>query len=108
MHTVLLPMSSDRKRMARRTSYDQAPHNSRIKERKLNWVKVISVAAPMTGALFFTLIYGFVGSMDYNDELLIAQALEQRRHDVVCEASRDEAARLRYNVTLEQVAAENC
>lgn len=94
--------------MTQPTRYTQAHHAPRIKEQKLNWVKVISVAAPMTGALFFTLIYGFVGSMDYNDELLIAQTLEQRRHDVVCEASRDEATRLRYNVTLEQIAAENC
>lgn len=78
------------------------------KPQKLNWARVAGVAAPITGALVFILAYGLTGTMSYNDELLIAQSVENRRHEVVCEASRDEATRIRYNVTLAQIAAEDC
>lgn len=74
----------------------------------INWVKVSSVATSLALSIGFLFIYGIAGQMNYNDELLLAQNIEQRRHEVVCEASRDEAMRMRYNVTLSQIAAENC
>lgn len=74
----------------------------------INWVKVSSVATSLALTVGFLFIYGVAGKMDYNDELLLAQSVELRRHEVVCEASRDEAMRMRYNVTLSQIAAENC
>lgn len=81
---------------------------SKGKPKKLNWARVAGVAAPTLGAIVFALIYGLTGTMAYNDELLIAQSVENRRHEVVCEASRNEATRIRYNVTLKQIDAEEC
>lgn len=108
MHTVLLPASFDRQPMTQHTRYNQAHHTPRIKERKINWVKVIGVAAPITGALLFTAIYGMVGSMDYNDELIIANAVNEQRRQIVCAAAADSSIQERYGITAEQIKAEDC
>lgn len=108
MHTVLLPLSFDRKRMEARTRYAQARPVPRIKERKLNWEKVIGVAAPIAGAFLFAAIYGVVGSMDYNDELIIAKAVNEHRRQIVCSAAVDSSIQERYGITDEQIKAEDC
>lgn len=108
MHTVLLPLSFDRKRMEARTRYAQAHPVPRIKERKLNWEKVIGVAAPIAGALLFAAMYGVVGSMDYNDELIIANAVNEHRRQIVCSAAVDPVIQARYGITTDQIIAEGC
>lgn len=108
MHTVLLPAPFDQQRMTQRTRYIQTHQTPRIKERKLNWVKVIGVAAPITGALLFTAVYGVVGSMDYNDELIIANAVNEHRRQMVCTAAVDSSIQEQYGITDEQIKAEEC
>lgn len=108
MHTVLLPLSFDRKRMEARTRYAQAHPVPRIKERKLNWEKVIGVATPFMGALAFVALYGVVGKMDYDDALATAQAVEAHRKHIVCSAAVDPAIQARYGVTAAQITVENC
>lgn len=108
MYTVILLISPARQRMKQRTHYAQARTTPRIKERKLNWAKVIGVAAPTAGVLLFVATYGVVGSMDYNDELIIANAVNEHRHQIVCTAAIDKAIQEHYGITDEQIKAENC
>lgn len=107
MHTVLFPVSFDRQRVAQRTHYTQAPALP-IKERKLNWAKVVGVATPFMGALVFVALYGVVGKMDYDDALATAQAVEAHRKHIVCSAAVDPAMQARYGVTAAQITAEGC
>lgn len=108
MHTVILPMSPDRQRMKQRTQYAQARTTPRIKERKLNWTKVVGVVAPIAGALLFIAAYGIVGSMDYNDELIIANAVNEHRHQIVCAAAVNPDLQMHYGITDAQIQAEDC
>ena len=108
MHTILLPASFDRQRMTQRTRYAQARTTPRIKERKLNWEKVIGVAAPVAGAFLFAAMYGVVGSMDYNDELIIAKAVNEHRRQIVCTAAVNSSIQERYGITDKQIKAEGC
>lgn len=108
MYTVILPISPDRQRMKQRTHYAQARTTPRIKERKLNWAKVIGVAAPTAGALLFVAAYGAVGSMDYNDELIIANAVNEHRRQIVCTAAVDSSIQEHYGIIDEQIKAEDC
>lgn len=107
MQTVLFPVSFDRQRVAQRTHYTQAPVLP-IKERKLNWVKVIGVIAPIAGSLLFVGIYGIVGNMDYDDAVATAQAVSAHRQQIVCSAALDPITQRRYRITDAQIQAESC
>ena len=108
MYTAILPVSSDRQRVKLRTQYAQTRITLRIKERKLNWTKVVGIAAPIVGALLFVVAYGVVGSMDYNDELIIANAVKEHRHQIICSAAVDSSIQRHYGITVKQIKAEGC
>lgn len=53
-----------------------------IKPKTLNWHKVFTVILCVLSALIFVIIYGVVGTMDYNDEIILTQAVEAQKTQI--------------------------